>query len=130
MMHRTVTIAAILLFASPVAYAADEISLVGTWVGHRERAAKVEGWRDGTATLVITEQRGLTFTGNLKRANADGDVEEQLWGAFTPGGRLIMGADEEGTYAFELIDTNTLDYCYTESGAAPRAVCARLNRQP
>ena len=70
---------------------------------------------------MVTEQRGLTFIGSLKRVNADGDVEEQLWGAFTPGGRLIMGADEEGTYAFELIDANTLDYCYTEAGAAPRA---------
>ena len=118
--------AAILLLASSGAYAADEISLVGTWIGHRERAAKVEGWRDGTAILVVTEQRGLTFTGSLKRANADGDVEEKLWGAFTPAGRLMMGADEEGTYAFELVDANTLDYCYTEAGAAPRAVCARL----
>ena len=130
MNHRIVTTAAILLLASSGAYAADEISLVGTWIGHRERAAKVEGWRDGTATLVVTEQRGLTFAGSLKRANADGDVEEKLWGAFTPAGRLMMGADEEGTYAFELVDVNTLDYCYTEAGSAPRAVCARLFRQP
>jgi hypothetical protein len=117
MSHRIVMTAAILLMASSGAYAADEISLVGTWIGHRERAAKVEGWRDGTATLVVTEQRGLTFTGSLKRANADGDVEEKLWGAFTPAGRLMMGADKEGTYAFELVDANTLDYCYTEAGA-------------
>ena len=130
MNHRIIMTAAILLLASSGAYAADEISLVGTWIGHRERAAKVEGWHDGTATLVVTEQRGLTFTGSLKRANADGDVEEKLWGAFTPAGRLIVGADEEGTYAFELVDANTLDYCYTEAGAAPRAVCARLFRQP
>jgi hypothetical protein len=56
-------------------------------------------------------------------------VEQSLWGAFTPGGRLIVGADEEGTYAFELIGENTLDYCYSEAGASPRAVCARLTRQ-
>ena len=130
MRHRIVMTSAILLLASPGTYGAGDISLVGTWVGHRERAAKVEGWRDGTATLVIREQRGLTFIGSLKRANADGDVEENLWGAFTPAGRLIVGADEEGTYAFELIDANTLDYCYTEAGASPRAVCARLIRQP
>ena len=105
--------------ASSVAQAADP-SLVGTWTGERQRIAKVEGLRGGLATLVITEQQGRTFTGHLKRANTDGDVEEGLWGAFTPDGRLIVGADEEGTYAFALIDANTLDYCYTEAGSSPR----------
>ena len=79
--------------------------------------------------MVVTEQRGRTFVAHLKRANPDGDVDEPLWGAFTPGGQLMTGADEEGTHVFELVDTDTLDYCYTEAGAAPRAVCARLVRQ-
>jgi hypothetical protein len=43
---------------------------------------------------------------------------------------LIMGSDEEGTYIFGLIDQNTLDYCYSETGSKPRSVCARLIRQP
>ena len=42
---------------------AQELSLVGTWTGQRERIAKVEGYRDGLATLVITEQKGRTFKG-------------------------------------------------------------------
>ena len=105
------------------------LSLVGTWTGQRDRIAKVEGRRGGLATLVITEQQGNTFVGRLKRANPTGDEEEPLWGAFTPGGRLIMGSDEEGTYMFSLIDQNTLDYCYSETGASPRTVCARLTRQ-
>jgi hypothetical protein len=105
------------------------LPLVGTWTGQRDRIAKVEGRRGGLATLVITEQQGNTFVGRLKRANPTGDEEEPLWGAFTPGGRLIMGSDEEGTYMFSLIDQNTLDYCYSETGASPRTVCARLTRQ-
>ena len=68
-----VMIGVALSLASPGVHAADEISLVGTWIGQRERAAKVEGWRDGTATLVVTEQRGRTFVGSLKRANSDGN---------------------------------------------------------
>jgi hypothetical protein len=112
------------------AFAEETVSLVGTWTGQRERIAKVEGWREGLATLVITEQKGRTFTGHLKRTNASGDEKEALWGALTDGGKLIVGADEEGTYFFELIDSKTLDYCYTEAGASPRAVCARLTRQP
>jgi hypothetical protein len=111
------------------ASAQREISLVGTWTGERDRSAKIEGYRSGTATLVITEQKGRAFKGYLTRANADGDVKEDLWGAFTPGGRLIAGADDEGVYSFLLVNRNTLDYCYVESGQGPRAVCARLVRK-
>ena len=118
-----------MLVATPV-LSADSVSFVGTWVGQRDRIAKVEGHRGGLATLVITDQQGNTFSGHLKRSNATGDEDEPLWGAFTTGGNLIMGSDEEGTYIFQLVDTNTLDYCYSETGASPRSVCARLTRQP
>jgi hypothetical protein len=111
------------------ALSADEPSLVGTWTGQRDRIAKVEGRRGGLATLVITEQQGFTFKGHLKRSNPTGDEDEPLWGAFTPGARLMMGSDDEGTYIFSLVDPNTLDYCYSETGASPRTVCARLTRQ-
>jgi hypothetical protein len=118
-----------ILIATPV-LGVDSVSLVGTWTGQRDRIAKVEGRRGGLATLVITEQQGNTFVGRLKRSNATGDEEEPLWGAFTPGGNLIMGSDEEGTYIFDLVDQNTLDYCYSETGPSARSVCARLTRQP
>jgi hypothetical protein len=122
-------VAAIALFLLATPAFAQELSLVGTWVGERDRSAKIEGYRSGTATLVVTEQKGRAFKGYLTRSNADGDVKEDLWGAFTPGGRLMAGADDEGFYSFLLIDPNTLDYCYVESGKAPRAVCARLVRK-
>src|SRR6266545_6827988 len=117
-----------ILVATPV-LSADSVSLVGTWAGQRDRIAKVEGRRGGLATLVITEQQGNTFVGRLKRSNPTGDEEEPLWGAFTPGGKLMMGSDDEGTYIFSLIDQNTLDYCYSETRPSPRSVCARLTRQ-
>jgi hypothetical protein len=119
-----------LIVATTPLLAAESVSLVGTWIGKRHRIAETEGKRDGLATLVITEQQNGTFAGRLKRANPTGDEEEPLWGAYTPGGRLIMGSDEEGTYIFGLIDQNTLDYCYSETGSKPRSVCARLVRQP
>jgi hypothetical protein len=117
-----------ILVSTPV-LGADSVSLVGTWAGQRERIAKVEGRRGGLATLVITDQQGGTFVGRLKRSNPTGDEDEPLWGAFTPGGKLMIGSDEEGTYIFTLINQNTLDYCYSETGASPRSVCARLIRQ-
>jgi hypothetical protein len=121
--------ALIVVTTTPV-LGAESVSLVGTWVGNRQRIAKDEGKREGLATLVITEQQNGTFAGRLKRSNPTGDEEEPLWGAYTPGARLIMGSDEEGTYIFGLIDRNTLDYCYSETGSKPRSVCARLVRQP
>ncbi len=112
-----------------LASAAEKVSLLGTWTGQRDRIAKLEGQREGVATLVITEQKGRTFKGHLNRSNKDGDVKEDLWGAFTPGGRLMVGSDDEGTYSFVLVNTNTLDYCYVETGNSPRSVCARLTRK-
>lgn len=112
------------------AFAADP-DLVGTWTGERERiAAGADGYTKGPLTMVITRQEGRTFAGHLSRDYPDKeDIEEGLWGAFTPDGDLMVGADEEGTYAFELVDADTLDYCYSEAGATARAVCARLTRQ-
>jgi hypothetical protein len=107
----------------------EKLSLVGTWTGPRERMAKVEGYKDGLATLVITEQKGRTFKGYLSRSNPEGDVKEELWGAFTPGGKLMVGSDEEGYYWFTLVNNNTLDYCYAEAGAGARTTCARLTRK-
>jgi hypothetical protein len=105
------------LFASiawnPV-LADDAVNLVGMWSGQRNRIAKEEGRRSGPATLLITEQQGRTFTGHLKRFNPTGDEDETLWGAFTPGAKLMMGADDEGTHLFNLLDQNILDCCNDE----------------
>jgi hypothetical protein len=125
---RIIAAVAVAMLVSP-AVAQQEVSLVGTWTGERDRSAMVEGYRSGPATLVVTEQKGRAFKGYLARTNAEGDEKEDLWGAFTPGARLMAGADEEGVYSFLLIDENTLDYCYVEAGKAPRAVCARLVRK-
>ncbi|MBZ6078100.1 hypothetical protein [Microvirga puerhi] len=127
-MNKAIIAVAVFLLGS-AAHAAEPFSLVGTWTGPRERLAKVEGRKEGTATLVVTEQNGRTFTGYLDRSNPEGNVKESLWGAFTPKGRLIVASDEEGIYSFDLVNRNTLDYCYVESGASARAVCARLKRQ-
>src|SRR5215831_20784514 len=86
------------IFALP-AFAQD-FSLKGTWTGHRERIASTEGYRNGTATLVVTEEQGLTFKGTMHWSTPNGDAHDDLVGAFTPGGKLIAGADAEGTYVF------------------------------
>ena len=126
-MKRIFAAAALCLLATPV-LAQQDLSLVGTWTGQRERMAKDEGYRDGLATLVITEQRGRAFKGYLSRSNRDGDVKEDLWGAFTPNGHLIVGSDEEGFYWFTQVNVDTHDYCYSEAGKTARTTCARMMR--
>jgi len=79
---------------------AQEFSIKGTWTGHRERVSQTEGYRNGTATLVVTEEQGLTFKGTMHWSTPDGDKHDDLVGAFTPGGKLIAGADAEGNYIF------------------------------
>jgi hypothetical protein len=114
----------------PVATAAaDQPNLLGTWSGHRERIASTEGYRNGTATLVVTEQTGWTFKGAMTWSTPQGDLSDPLVGAFTPDGTLISGADGEGTYTFALVDPTTLDYCYAEHGEGFRTTCAHLTRQ-
>ena len=39
--------------------------MVGTWTGHRERISSTDGYRNGTATLMVTDVTGLTFTGTM-----------------------------------------------------------------
>jgi hypothetical protein len=122
--------AAIAIGLVPLPAFAQEFSMKGTWTGHRERIAETEGYRNGTATLIVTEEQGLTFKGEMHWSTSSGDQHDPLVGAFTPGGKLIAGADEEGTYVFTLVDANTLDYCYSETGKGFRTTCARLTRQP
>ena len=109
----------------PVANA-DDPHLLGTWSGHSERIASTEGYPNGEATLVVTEQTGWTFEGSLTRTTPDGDVSDPMVGAFTPDGSIITGSDEEGTYSFRLIDPVTLDYCYSEHGPGYRTTRQRL----
>lgn len=132
-MRKTGLLASLGLFAALLAtqpLAAQEFSMLGTWTGHRERIAEPDGYREGTATMVVSEQKGGTFKGYLKWSTSTGDMQDPMVGAFTPGGKLIAGADAEGTYSFSLIDQSTLDYCYAEHGTSFRTTCGRLTKQP
>ena len=108
---------------------ADTPNLVGSWSGHRERIASTEGYRNGDATLEISNQVGWTFQGSMSWTTPQGEKSDPLVGAFTPDGTLISGADAEGTYTFKLVDPVTLDYCYAEHGDGFRTTCARLTKQ-
>jgi len=46
----------------------------------------------------------------------------RLWGAFTNGGKLMMGIDDEGNLIFSLINQEYPGLCYSETGASQRSV--------
>jgi hypothetical protein len=115
--------------ARPIASSSGKLALLGTWTGHRERISSTQGYRNGTATLRVTEQTGLTFKGTMTWSTPDGPITEPLVGAYTPGGNLITGADKSGTYTFSLVNAKTLDYCYVEHSDGYRTTCARLKKQ-
>jgi len=58
-------LAAVAVALISLSASAQEFSMKGTWTGHRERIAQTEGYRNGTATLVVTEEQGLTFKGTM-----------------------------------------------------------------
>jgi hypothetical protein len=108
---------------------AEEFSIVGTWTGHNEQITSTDGYGNGTSTLTVTKASGLTFTGTMSWSTPDSKGSDPLVGAFTPGGALMAGGDQEGVYSFERVNAKTLDYCYIESGDSYLAACARLTKQ-
>jgi hypothetical protein len=115
--------------SSPAASPSGQLALLGTWTGNREHISSAEGYRNGPATLKVTQQKGLTFKATMTWSMPGGPITEPLVGAYTPGGNLISGADQEGDYTFSLVNSKTLDYCYVEQSGGYRSVCGRLKKQ-
>ena len=108
---------------------AEGFSILGTWTGRNEQVTSTDGYENGTSTLTVTDASGLTFTGTMSWSTPGSTGSDPLVGAFSPGGALIVGGDQEGVYSFERINAKTLDYCYVESGASYLTSCARLTKQ-
>jgi hypothetical protein len=108
---------------------AGKLALKGTWTGHRERISSDTGYRNGTTTLRVTRQTGLTLKGTMTWSTPEGPITEPLIGAYTPRGHLMSGADRSGTYTFSRVNRRTLDYCYVEHEDGYRTNCGRLRKQ-
>lgn len=115
--------------ATEAAGTTQEVSMEGTWTGEREHVHNQDGTQRGEVSLEVDEQDGLTFTGTVTWSMPDGDASSDVVGAMTPDGALMAGADGDGTLSFEMVDADTLDYCYVETGEDHRAVCGRLDKQ-
>lgn len=122
------------LFSAPVVSTpvlADEVvSLVGTWSGNGEGVSLTEGWRAGPAKIVVSEQKGRAFKGQVVYEKADGsEGASDLLGAIAPDGKSVVMAQDDGQLTATLQSSDILDICYLETGADAMAVCTRLDRQ-
>jgi hypothetical protein len=71
-------------------------------------------------------QEGRTFWGVLSSAK----VTEKLIGALSVDGKRFVIADMDGTFDGTVVDTDTLEYCYTHVTPTDRAVgCGLLIRE-
>jgi hypothetical protein len=53
-------------------------------------------------------------------------VSEKLIGALSVDGKRFVIADEDGTFNGTVVDSDTLDYCYTHVTPTDRAVACGL----
>lgn len=123
-------IIAAMLLATP-ALAQDVPNIIGTWTGPSDGLSQKDGWITGPVTLVVSEQRGRSFRAKVTIPAAKGGSQtEAVVGTFTPDGRTIYLAADDGIHIAVLQGT-TLDACYMEPGDDDGlTLCARLQKQP
>ena len=128
-MRATLFALAALCFA-PAVFAQDAPSMVGTWTGRGEGVGTKDGWSSGDVTIVITEQRGSAFKGHVLYPEPAGEGRSDFVGALAMDGRTVTTADADGLTTGFLVDPNTYEQCYVESGEDAKVTCLRLTRQP
>ncbi|MEN3974060.1 hypothetical protein [Emcibacter sp. SYSU 3D8] len=123
------TIATIsLLVAAPV-FAADPVSLIGTWKGEEAGVGAQDGWDRHELIMEVREQQKTAFKA-VKSHGAPGAYETtDVYGSMTPDGRVVVVVDADGVFTGSLAGPDVLDLCYTETGEDASAKCARLVRQ-
>jgi hypothetical protein len=119
--------AAAVLLATPVV--ADDIpQLSGTWKGSGEGISMKGGYLTNDAvTLVITEQKGRAFKGEITYPRQGQPVTEPIVGTVDADGDRVMIVGDEGHHIAEY-DDGVLEDCYISDDNSI-AVCMELTKQ-
>jgi hypothetical protein len=118
------TLFAAALLAMPV-LAADVPQVVGTWKGPYEGASVEHGFLAGDYTLVVTEQKGRAFRGEITYTEDGTSSSEAVAGAID-GDRIVFAGDD-GVNVARYTD-GVIHHCWA-AGEQGMAVCADLIRQ-
>lgn len=143
MLRPFTTLAAVLFLCAPPALAQDMPDLVGTWQGSF-RAQLVDGVTTGTFTMMIESQDDELFSGlksvertdeNAVLISAGGQLvrnsEEAFIGVIAADGTGFHVAEvgDPGWYDGRIIDSDTIEVTYVESGTVPVVHRTTLQRQ-
>ena len=126
---KTIIIATLTLILAAPAFAADPVSLIGTWKGEEYGVGVLDGWDRHELIIEVREQQGTAFKA-VKSFGAPGAYETtDVYGSMTPDGRVLVVVDADGSFAGSLAGPDVIDLCYTETGEDASAKCSRLVRQ-
>jgi hypothetical protein len=127
MKFATSLFAAAMLLATPVL--ADDIpQLSGTWKGKSESISLQGGYGAAAdVTLVVSEQKGRVFKGEITYVRQGQSITEPVVGAIDSDGERVFIVGDEGHHAAEY-DDGVLEDCYV-SGEHGIAVCLDLKKQ-
>ena len=91
------------------AQAAEVPELTGTWSGSGASVSESEGWETSRSlNLVISEQRGPVFKGNVQYEGG----EDDFLGAIKADGKTILITDDDGTVSATLLNPDEMEVCY------------------
>ncbi len=125
--------------------------LVGTWLGESSAVTAKWGYEKGPRTLVIKDQQGTEFRGECTWTfKSDGPLKDReglissydagtgtvrmtriVVGTINPttGKLVIAQQDATGTITGRLVDKDTLELVFADSGSWARVFSAKLTRQ-
>lgn len=137
------TLAAVLFVSAAPVMAQDIPDMVGTWQGSF-RAQLVDGVTTGTFTMMIESQDGELFSGQKSVERTDDNsvlisaggqlvrnTEEAFIGVIAADGASFYVAEvgDPGWYDGRIIDSDTIEVTYVESGTVPVVHRTTLQRQ-
>jgi hypothetical protein len=123
----TTVFAATVLLAAP-ALADDIPQLAGTWKGKGEGISMKGGYlANDEVTLVITEQKGRAFKGEITYPRQGKPVSEPIVGTVDADGDRVLFVGDEGHHIAEY-DDGVLQDCYVSDDNS-MAVCMELTKQ-
>ena len=90
---KIITIATLSLILAAPAFAADPVSLIGTWKGEEYGVGVLDGWDRHELIIEVREQQGTAFKA-VKSFGAPGAYETtDIYGSMTPDGRVLVVVD-------------------------------------
>jgi hypothetical protein len=120
--------AVILSLVGAAAMADDAPQLTGTWKGKSQGISMKGGYIDGgDVTIVISEQKGRSFKGEITYPGRGQPVTEAIVGTVGPDGDRVLFVGDEGHHIAEY-DDGVLQDCYVSDDNS-MAVCMELTKQ-